>query len=87
MYISEYKTDYDKGGFYIISNKKKYVVDHHVESGDLLIFSPYIAHGVDPVTNSKKFSDEMFDGRCVLQMQLVQSREAKKRIHTEGVAY
>ena len=87
MYISEYKTDYDKGGFYIISNKKKYVVDHHVESGDLLIFSPYIAHGVDPVSKLDINSNKTFDGRCVLQWSLVQSREAKKRIHTEGVVY
>jgi len=87
IYISAYKTDYDKGGFYIISNKKKYVVDHHVESGDLLIFSPYIAHGVDPVSKLDINSNKTFDGRCVLQWSLVQSREAKKRIHTEGVVY
>ncbi len=32
-------------------------------------------------------SNKTFDGRYVLQWDLVQSREAKKRIHTEGVAY
>ena len=87
LYISEFKTDYDTGGFYIISDKKKYVVDHHVQSGDLVIFCPYVAHGVDPVSKSNSNSENTFDGRCVLQWSLVQSREAKGRIHTEGVAY
>ncbi len=85
MYVSEFKTDYDSGGFFIMIGNKKYVVDHHVESGDLLMFSPYIAHGVDPVTMSAANSKKTFDGRCVIQWSLVQSREAKKRIHTEGV--
>ena len=49
------------------------------------MFSPYIAHVVDPVTMSAANSKKTFDGRCVIQWSLVQSREAKKRIHTEGV--
>jgi len=87
LYVSEYKTDYDTGGFYVVIDKKKYVVDHYVQSGDLLIFCPYTAHGVDPVFKSNSNSEKVFDGRCVLQWSLVQSREAKGRIHTEGVAY
>ena len=53
IYVTEYNTDYNSGGFYISKNKKKYFLDHFVSSGDLVLFPPNIIHGVDPVFNSK----------------------------------
>ena len=85
IYVTEYKKDYDIGGFYIMRNKKKYFLDHYVKSGDLVLFRPNIVHGVDPVFKTKTNSKKVFKGRCFLNMAMVQSHEVKKRIYTEGV--
>jgi len=85
IYVTEYNTDYDKGGFYIIKNKKKYFLDHFVKAGDLVLFRPSIIHAVDPVYKSKPHSKNIFKGRIFLNLSLVQSHEVKKRTYSVGV--
>ena len=85
IYVTEYKTDYNDGGFYLYKNKKKYFLDHHVKSGDLVLFHPNITHGVDPVSKLTLNSRNIFKGRCFLNMAIVQSHEVKNRVYTEGV--
>jgi hypothetical protein len=89
IYISEYGRDYNEGGFFLYDYEgKKIFVDHQIKSGDLLLFLANLPHGVDVNTfsgeRSSKFSD-YFDGRCFLNMTLVESHHVVDRETSRGI--
>ena len=89
IYVSEYGRDYNEGGFFVIDGAgKKVFVDHQLKSGDLVLFLASLPHGVDVNTfsgeRSPKFSD-YFDGRCFLNMNLVESHHVVDRETSEGI--
>ena len=53
IYFSEYGSDYDNGGFYVVDEKRNEVnLDQKIKKGDLALFSPNLAHGVHRITCS-----------------------------------
>ena len=70
------------------SKGKKVFVDHQLKSGDLVLFLANLPHGVDVNTfsgeRSPKFSD-YFNGRCFLNMNLVESHHVVDRQTSEGI--
>jgi hypothetical protein len=79
IYVTSYNVDYDTGGFYVLDKfRKKIFLDKKIKSGDLVLFSPKIAHGVDPIQN-KKIKKTNISGRVFLNMNLIQSHHNKHR--------
>jgi len=85
IYVTSYEKDYSSGGFYILKNKKKkFYIDHYLKSGDLILFSPKLFHGVTPV-KCRNLKNSFFKGRLFLNMNLVESHHVKNR-HTARAA-
>tara|TARA_B110001450_G_C17655732_1_gene495158 strand:+ start:228 stop:1004 length:777 start_codon:yes stop_codon:yes gene_type:complete len=88
IYITSYKEDYDRGGFYVYNSKKeKIFIDHKIESGDLILFYNGLIHGVDPIflkKNSKKNKDKI-NGRVFLNLSILESHEKPDRKTTVGI--
>ena len=88
IYITSYKLDYDKGGFYVFNKKnKKEFIDHKINSGDLILFYNGLVHGVEPTSlmiNSKKNKDKI-NGRVFLNLSILETHEIKNRKTTVGV--
>ena len=89
IYVTEYGRDYNEGGFYIQDYAgEKIFVDHEVKSGDLVLFLANLPHGVDVNSffgeRSPEFS-EYFDGRCFLNMTVVESHHVVDRETTRGI--
>jgi len=89
IYVTQYGRDYNEGGFYIQDYAgKKIFVDHEIKSGDLVLFLANLPHGVDVNSfsgeRSPEFSD-YFDGRCFLNMTVVESHHVVDRETTRGI--
>jgi len=79
IYITSFGKDYSSGGFYVLNKKKEKVfIDHYMNSGDLILFSPKVIHGVTPVKCSN-ITKGIFDGRFFLNMNIVESHHVKNR--------
>ena len=79
IYVTSYGIDYELGGFYVLKkNRDKFLLDSKIKSGDLVLFSPKLAHGVDPVKN-KKIKKTNFPGRVFLNMNLIESHHKQDR--------
>lgn len=89
VYITSFGEDYDEGGFYVYNqHKEKIYIDHKIKSGDLILFYNGLFHGVDRVLkkNSKENSSSKYDGRCFLNLSLLQSHEVNNRQTTVGIS-
>ena len=87
IYITEYKKNYETGGFYVINSKRKKVkIDKYIKSSDMVLFYASLPHGVDKITKPlikpKKKHEE---GRWFLNMTLVTSHHIKNRITSYGL--
>jgi hypothetical protein len=79
IYVTSYNLDYDSGGFYVLDKyRKKFFLDKKIMSGDLVLFSPKMAHGVDSV-KAKKIKKTAFSGRVFLNMNLIESHHKEDR--------
>ena len=89
IYVSEYGRDYNEGGFFIQDYAgKKIFVDHEIKSGDLVLFLANLPPGVDVNSFSGERSSEFpdyFDGRCFLNMTVVESHHVVDRETTRGI--
>tara|TARA_Y100001935_G_C17271178_1_gene492057 strand:- start:463 stop:1287 length:825 start_codon:yes stop_codon:yes gene_type:complete len=87
IFGSEFGTDYDAGGFYLISaDGKKVEIDQKVNKGDSVIFFPGLIHGVDPVyLGDKKLDTKSKFGRWYFNFQNVETHEVKNRQVTLAV--
>jgi len=84
VYITEYGTDYNSGGFYVYNkNNEKIYLDKEVKSGDMILFYNNLAHGVDPVICNE--ANDMFKGRCFINMSLIESHEQDKSIRNTAI--
>lgn len=87
LYVTEYGKDYAEGGYYILdASGEKVVVDHEVESGDMVLFPAHFAHGVDTVqARDLEVDPELgFSGRIFLNMTIIESHEILDRAFTVG---
>lgn len=86
IYITEYWKDYDKGGFYVLNEKKKKVViDKYVRSSDMVLFYSSMPHGVDSIYKKNfKTKSNIDGGRWFLNMTLVSSHHVKNRLTSKG---
>ncbi len=88
VYITEFGSDYDEGGFYVFNNKKeKIYIDHKINSGDLILFYNGLFHGVDTVLKNNKSNNQVGDllGRSFLNLSLIESHEVQNRQTTVGI--
>jgi hypothetical protein len=86
IYFSEFGIDYSEGGFYVIdSSKNKINLDEEVERGDLILFSPNLAHGVSKI-NSNVGAVGPNLGRFFFHMSLVESHEFNDREKSLGLS-
>ncbi|MEM9201947.1 MAG: hypothetical protein AAGC53_09820 [Actinomycetota bacterium] len=72
--------DYRSGGLYVRLEEsgEKFYVDPHTELGDLMVLSPGIRHGVEPVDPDVVDGDwRSNDGRWVIMPIIIHSDEAK----------
>ena len=82
LYATEYGTDYDRGGFFVLNkNKKKIFIDKKIKKSDIVLFFPSLIHGVDKIKNVKLKKNS--DGRWFINVNLTQSHEIKNRIYTK----
>ena len=87
VYVTCKKQDYDKGGFYVLNNKKeKIFIDHKINSGDIILFYNGLYHGVEPtyLLDTKKNKDKI-NGRAFLNLSILESQEYKDRQYTRGI--
>lgn len=83
VYVTEFGTDYDSGGFYAIdADGRRHEVDKFMQSGDVLLFSPGIVHGVDPVQ-----APTGAPGRTFVAVNLIESHHVVDRVGTVGVDF
>jgi len=83
IYFSEYGVDYKDGGFYVADAKKGMInLDEIVEKGDLILFSPNLAHGVKKVS---KVNEKLNSGRYFFNMSLIESHEVSDRQNSVGL--
>ena len=81
MYATEYGSDYDRGGFFVLNNKKKkIVIDKQINKTDIVIFFPSLIHGVNKVY---KFKSKKSDGRWFININHAESHEVKNREYTK----
>lgn len=87
IYLSQHGLDYKDGGFYVLDkNKQKKLVDKEVSIGDMVLFSPRLAHGVSPpLPVEGAFSKQKGSGRYFLTMNLVQSHMIQDRETATGI--
>lgn len=72
---SEFGRDYTKGGVFARSaaEAQKYYVDPYMKPGDLLVMSPGIHHGVDPVDPDVAYDWQNNSGRWMILPIIVSS--------------
>ena len=87
IFGSEFGSDYDTGGFYVVnSDGKKIEIDKEVKKGDSVIFFPGLIHGVDPIFfGKKKLDTESKFGRWYFNFQNIETHEVKNRQVTLAV--
>lgn len=85
IYFSEYGIDYSEGGFFVLnSNKIEVNVDEKVGKGDLILFSPNLAHGVKRIFSNND-QGILNSGRFFFHMSLVESHEFPDRQKSIGL--
>ena len=85
IYITEYWKDYDKGGFYVLNEKKKKVViDKYVRSSDMVLFYSSMPHGVDSIYKKTTKLNQILMVEDGLNMTLVSSHHVKNRLTSKG---
>ena len=86
IFGSEFGSDYDTGGFYVVnSDGKKIEIDKEVKQGDSVIFFPGLIHGVDPIFLEKKLDTGSKFGRWYFNFQNIETHEVKNRQVTLAV--
>lgn len=87
LYITQFKKDYDHGGFYAIDKKNKKInIDQYIKSSDLVLFYSAMPHGVDIIEKKNKTKNKVLSpGRWFLNMTLVASHHVKNRITSTGI--
>ncbi len=86
-YMSKKGVDYDKGGFYVVDNKKEFKdIEKYVDIGDISIGYATIMHGVDTVDPDKKTDWLAKDGRWWLGLysnstDMVSKRATGKKVN------
>ena len=79
--MSKLGKDFQKGGFYFKSSKKKRInIEKKLEEGDAVIFYGSIAHGVEKVDPKEKLSWRSNKGRWFIGMFVNDSDHVKNRI-------
>ncbi|MEX0811984.1 MAG: hypothetical protein WD048_07185 [Chitinophagales bacterium] len=65
---SKYGVDFKTGGLFARKNKnsEKFYLDSYTDIGDMIVISPAIFHGVDPIDPDVKYSPDTNDGRWIL---------------------
>ena len=61
---------YESGGLYLKFKKKKLFLDNYMDAGDLLLFNPKVAHGINSVDTYKKLNLNKLDGRLTLAFSI-----------------
>ena len=79
--MSKLGKDFQKGGFYFKSSKKKRInIEKKLDEGDAVIFYGSIAHGVEKVDPEEKLSWKSNKGRWFIGMFVNDSDHVKNRI-------
>jgi len=78
---SEYGEDYQLGGFYARhpSQDKKTYLDRHANTGDIIIFSPHLPHGVEEIDRGSFLDLNTSKGRWSFVPLIVKSDYAADR--------
>lgn len=78
---SEYGEDYQSGGFYARhpSQDKKIYLDRHANTGDIIIFSPHLPHGVEEIDRGSFLDLNTSKGRWSFLPLIVKSDYATDR--------
>lgn len=65
---SEYGKDFKTGGLYAREKigSEKFYIDSYTQLGDMIVISPAIPHGVDPVDAEQEYSPNTNDGRWMI---------------------
>ena len=78
--------DFQRGGFYFKSSKKKKInIEHMLDEGDAVIFYGSIAHGVESVDPKEKLSWKSNKGRWFVGMFVNDSNHVKNRITAKDI--
>ncbi len=78
--------DFQRGGFYFKSSKKKKInIEHRLNEGDAVIFYGSIAHGVEAVDPKEKLSWKSNKGRWFVGMFVNDSNHVKNRITAKDI--
>jgi|TARA_Y100000389_G_scaffold198470_1_gene235032 hypothetical protein len=79
--MSKLGKDFQKGGFYFKSSKKKKInIEKKLDEGDAVIFYGSIAHGVEKVDPKEKLSWKSNKGRWFIGMFVNDSDHVKNRV-------
>ncbi len=65
---SAYGTDFKTGGVYARETEggEKFYLDAYTEPGDMIVISPAIPHGVEPIDEYEPYSPDTNDGRWII---------------------
>lgn len=65
---SVFGKDFKRGGLFVREgeNKEKTMLDSHAELGDLMVLSPFLRHGVEPIDPGEQLDWERADGRWMV---------------------
>lgn len=65
---STYGVDFKSGGVYAREelNGKKFYLDPYTQPGDMIVISPAIPHGVEPIDSDLEYSPDSNDGRWIV---------------------
>lgn len=88
IYLSTKKTEYSKGGVYLIKNNKKFNVEGEIKSGDMSFFYCNIAHGVDKIEVSNEIKNnipEGYQGRWWIGLYSPMSDVVEKRLTSKKI--
>ena len=60
------KKDFNIGGAYVIKNKKEISIEDLIKSGDIVVYSGNLKHGVRPIDQDQTLDLKKINGRMML---------------------
>lgn len=80
VYLTSFGEQYKQGGFYVLdSDGKRRILDPEIKAGDILLWYPTVAHGVEPVDPDLPLDWAANDGRWFISLVSVESNHVKDR--------
>jgi hypothetical protein len=86
IYLSQYGDDYMSGGFFVIDHSgAEVLLDQYIRRGDMVLFSPLLAHGVHKISDPNPDKPHVHHGRYFFHISLVESHCSPNRQQSTGL--